>query len=281
MTRRGDSDSLSKGSQLLVEVSLPFQRMVTFPVRELQGLWDEYIALVEVREQNTHLRSKLSRLEEENLQYREAIVASERFQRLPEFRERRDVPMVPANVVAQDLSAWFQSIVIDQGSNGRIRPGMPVLTDTGVVGVVTGTSPRASKVLLVTDPQSHIDAYVQRTRARGTVRGGASNLAEFDYVLREQDVQVGDVLLTSGLGSVFPKSLVIGRISDVQRDPFGLFMRAPVESAVDFRRLEEVFVVLEQRRLPEDTEFSSEDEELWPPPSADTADPDIAPRDAP
>jgi len=189
--------------------------------------------------------------------------------------------MVPANVVAQDLSAWFQSIVIDQGSNGRIRPGMPVLTDTGVVGVVTGTSPRASKVLLVTDPQSHIDAYVQRTRARGTVRGGASNLAEFDYVLREQDVQVGDVLLTSGLGSVFPKSLVIGRISDVQREPFGLFMRATVESAVDFRRLEEVFVVLEQRRLPEDTEFSSEDEELWPPPSSDTADPDTAPRDAP
>jgi len=124
-------------------------------------------------------------------------------------------------------------------------------------------------VLLVTDPQSHVDAYVQRTRARGTVRGGASNMAEFDYVLREQDVVVGDVLLTSGLGSVFPKSLVIGRISEVQREPFGLFLSATVEPAVDFGRLEEVFVVLEQRRLPDDTEFSSDDVGLWPP-SAET-----------
>jgi rod shape-determining protein MreC len=278
MTSQRRPAELGVGSQLLVELTVPLQRMVTLPVRELRSLWAEYISLVLVREENDHLRGELARVKEENLQYREAIVASERFQRLAGVRERHEVPMVPANVAAQDLSSWFQSLIIDQGSTSGVRPGMPVITDSGVVGVVAGTTPRAAKVLLISDPQSRVDAYVQRSRARGSVRGAADGGCEFEHVLREEDVVVGDLLLTSGLGALYPKGLVIGRIASLERKPYGLFQVASIEPTVDFRQLEEVFVILEQGELPDDTAFSGDDEGLWidaPVAKTETAEPEI------
>jgi rod shape-determining protein MreC len=251
-------------SRALVALTLPLERMVTLPVHQARGWWDELVALVQVREENDRLRQRIARLEEENLQYREAIVSSERFQRLAGFRASHEVPMVPANVVHQDLSPWFRSVIIDQGTAAGIRPGMPVVTDLGVVGVVSGTAPSASKVLLLIDPQSHVDAYVQRSRARGSVRGAKGHECSFEFVLRDEDLAVGDLLLTSGLGEVFPKGLVIGHVTAVERQPYGLFQEARIKPAVDFGKLEEVFVILERRELPDPDAFSSADEGLWP-----------------
>jgi rod shape-determining protein MreC len=263
MASRQGPAALGLGSRVVLTLTLPLEQMVTLPVREARRIWSDYLALVGVREENDRLLERIERLEEENLQYREAIVSSERFQRLAGFRARRDVPMVPANVVAQDLSPWFRSVIIDQGAVSGIRPGMPVITDSGVVGVVGGTTPSESKVLLVIDPQSRVDAYVQRSRARGSVRGGAGGSVAFEHVLREEDVRKGDQLLTSGLGAVYPKGLVVGFVERVERKSYGLFQFAAIRPAVDFRKLEEVFVILETRDLPADEEFSSDDEALW------------------
>jgi rod shape-determining protein MreC len=262
-THRGPVE-LGLAQRLLLSITLPLERVVTFPVRETRRLWRDYVGLVDVREHNEELRQRVTDLELENLQYKEAIVSSERFQRLAGFRAKRGISMVPANVVAQDLSPWFQAVIIDQGSSAGIGAGMPVITDSGVVGVVAGTTPGASKVLLVIDPQSRVDVYVQRTRARGTLRGRTDLDCEFLNVLREDDVREGDLVLTSGLAAMYPKGLVVGRVSRVERKPFGLFQRAEVEPAVDFSKLEEVFVILERRELPADDAFFSESAELWP-----------------
>ncbi len=176
--------------------------------------------------------------------------------------------MVPANVIHHDLSPWFQSLMIDQGAAAGIRPGMPVITDAGVVGLISGTTPGAAKVMLMIDPQSRLDAYVERTRARGTVRGVAAPVCDLDYVTRQENVEEGDLLLTSGMGGVYPKGLRVGRIAAVDRRTSGLFLGAKVVPAVDFARLDEVFVILEQRQIPEEHEFSAADEGLWPPPPA-------------
>jgi len=272
MTSQKRPAELGIGSQLLVELTLPLQRMVTLPVREFRSLWASYISLVHVRQENEQMGTEMARLKDENLQYKEAIVASERFRRVAGVQARREVPMVPANVVAQDLSVWFQSVVIDRGSTSGIRPGMPVITDLGLVGLVSGTTPRAAKVLLISDPQSRVDSYVQRSRARGSVRGAGERECDFQYVLREEDVHVGDLLLTSGLGAVYPKGLVLGHVRALEKQPYGLFLRAEVEPAVDFRQLEEVFVILEQGELPDAEEFSADDPGLWieaPPASAE------------
>lgn len=247
---------LGLGPQLVLRAAVPLQRMVTAPIGAVRHVWSDYVALVDVRHDNLRLRERIARLEDENLQYKEAIVASERFQRLRDFRERGDVPMVPANVVAQDVSPYFRSVIISQGTSAGIRAGMPVITDLGLVGVVAGATPQNAKVLLAIDLQSRIDAYVQRTRARGTVRGRSGELCDFGYVLRDDDVREGDTLLTSGLGGLYPKGLVVGRVTRVERKPYGLFQTAEVRTAVDFGRLEEVFVLLEQSELPPDEEFA-------------------------
>ncbi len=252
--------------RLVLNLTLPLERMVTLPVQELRGVWSDYVALVGVREENDKLRGRLVRLEDENQQYREAILSSERFQKLAGFRSQREIPMVPANVIHQDLSPWFQSLIIDQGAAAGIRPGMPVITDSGVVGLVSGTTPGAAKVMLMIDPQSRLDAYVERTRARGTVRGAASPTCDLDYVLRQESIEEGDLLLTSGMGGVYPKGLRVGRIAKVDHKTSGLFLAAKVAPAVDFTRLDEVFVILEQRQVPEDHAFSAVDEGLWPEP---------------
>ncbi|MEE9281435.1 MAG: rod shape-determining protein MreC, partial [Myxococcota bacterium] len=272
MASRNGPVDLGVGSRLLLRLTLPLGEMVTLPVRQTRELWRDYLALLGVREENESLREGINRLERENLRYREAMVSSERFKRLEAFQARREVPMVAANVITQDLSRWFQSVTIDRGSEAGVRAGMPVITGSGVVGVVAGTTPSAAKVLLVIDLQSRVDAYVQRSRARGTLRGCSEEECEFDYVLREDDVKEGDQLLTSGLGSVYPKGLLVGTVASVERKPYGLFQSVRVSPAVDFRKLEEVFVILEQRELLQDADFSAGDGELWPQETASAGD---------
>ncbi len=246
--------------RLLIGVGVPLQRMVTLPVGFARRVFRDYVALVELRQENLRLHEANARLADENLQFREAIVASERFQRTAGMRAQHEVPMVPANVVAQDLSPWFRSLMLDQGKSAGILTGMPVITDEGLVGVVSGTTAGAAKVLLVTDPQSRIDAFVQRSRARATVRGRGRRACAIEYLRRDAEVREGDLLITSGRGGVYPKGLVIGRVESVERKPYGLFQEAELLPAVDVEVIEEAFVLLERREVPRAGEFEAGEE---------------------
>lgn len=278
MSSRREPAEMTLGSQALLEVTVPLQQMVTLPVRELRDLWEDYVALVGLRERLDELETRNAKLQEENLRLQEAVVASERFERIESFVGERK--LIPADVIGQDLSPWFKSITLDQGAEAGVRPGMPVITDSGLVGVVSGTTPRFSRVLLITDPQSRIDTYVQRTRARGAVHGNADGSCSFQYILREQDLRTGDQLLTSGLGGIYPKGLRLGSVSAVERKPYGLFQSADIEPAVKFEQLEEVFVIPERRELPSEDEFATEDEELWAVGEGATAPPTAPPAGA-
>jgi rod shape-determining protein MreC len=150
---------------------------------------------------------------------------------------------------------------------------MAVVTDEGVVGVTSGVALSYSHVLLVVDPQSQVQSFAQRSRARGAVRGRSNGLCTLDYVLRDADVQVGDTLITSGLGGIYPRGLLVGSITAVAHEPPEMFKRVEVKPAVEFSSLEEVFVILERLALPEPTEFTTESEGLW-------AVPDPAPASA-
>jgi rod shape-determining protein MreC len=147
-------------------------------------------------------------------------------------------------VVGQDVSPWFRSVLLDRGHTNGVRAGMPVVTDAGVVGLVTATSANAGRTMLLLDRQSAIDGIVQRSRARGIVRGRGSDRLEFEFVVGGADVQVGDVVISSGLDGVYPKGLRVGEVEEVVASSYGLTQRALLKPAVDFGRLEQVFVVL-------------------------------------
>ena len=121
---------------------------------------------------------------------------------------------------------------------------MPVISEDGLVGLVTSTSNSASKAMLVLDRQSAVDGIVQRSRSRGIVRGGGTDQLDFEFVVRESDVRIGDVVITSGLGGVHPKGIRIGEVTSVSDPGSDLLQIATLTPAVDFGRLELVFVML-------------------------------------
>jgi len=229
---------------VLFDLAAPLQGLIAAPVDKARGLWVSYVDLLDVREENERMRHRVADLEEENLQYREALVASGHLQQIAAMRDDFEIPMLPSEVVGLDVVPWFRSVLMDRGGVHGVQAGNPVITAEGVVGLVTATSSRAAKTMLLLDRQSAIAGIVQRSRARGMVRGRGTDELEFEFVVRGGDVRAGDVVITSGLGSVYPKGLRIGEVVEVA-DPGGrLLQTASLRPAVDFGRLEQVFVML-------------------------------------
>ncbi|OQY59957.1 MAG: hypothetical protein B6245_03935 [Desulfobacteraceae bacterium 4572_88] len=126
----------------------------------------------------------------------------------------------------------------------RLKKSVPVVIPEGVVGLVTDISTHYSKVLLLVDQNSAVDALVQRTRARGIIKGGTAGRCLFKYVLRKHDIVESDIVVSSGLDGVFPKGLRVGTVSNVTRRNSGIFQEVTVIPYVDFEKLEEVLVIL-------------------------------------
>ena len=251
VTMVSDRRSLAEGGRdlpwwqaVMLEIAVPIQDVVAAPVDAARGLWAEYVALLDVRERNERLRGRIAELEEANLQYREALVASGHLQQIAAMRDEFEIPMLPSEVVGLDVMPWFRSVLVDRGGAHGVRAGNPVITAEGVVGLVTATSRHAAKTMLLLDRQSAIDGIVQRSRARGIVRGQGTDRLAFEFVVRGGDVKLGDVVITSGLGAVYPKGLRIGEVVELLDPGGGLLQTATLRPAVDFGRLEQVFVMM-------------------------------------
>jgi len=150
---------------------------------------------------------------------------------------------VLARVLAQDPTNLIRSITIDQGSADNVRVGMPVVAPQGLVGRVTEVGTHWAKVVLIIDPSSSVNAVVQSTRATGIAQGEPTGNLLIKYVPQGDAIQVGDLILTSGLGGNFPKRLVIGKVTEVHKFDIELFQEAAIEPSVDFSRLEFVLIL--------------------------------------
>lgn len=194
--------------------------------------------IAELEAQNAALQRELTELREIQSESQLYIDLFNRAREAPEFERR------VANVIGRDTSPVFRSLIIDRGSDDGVVVGMPVESARGLVGVVYRTSPSSAQVLLVTDNISNIPARLSTSRATGKVEGGGlGGSMTMEWIDLEAQVDVGDVVLTSGLGGKFPQDLVIGRVIEVQRSEAELFQTAILQPAVDFEALEVVFVI--------------------------------------
>ena len=155
-----------------------------------------------------------------------------------------------ARVIGVDPSNLVRFVIVDQGSEEGVKPGMPVITPQGLVGRVTSTGAHWAKVLLILDPSSSVNAVVQSTRATGVVQGDVNGNLIIKYVPQGEAIKTGDKILTSGLGSNFPKRLVIGQVNEVRKRDIDLFQEATIQPSVDFARLE--FVLIMKKFTPSD-----------------------------
>lgn len=235
---------LSPWTGTILEVAAPVQRVLTAPVDWVRGLWGDYVALLGVREENEALRQRVAALEEETLQLREALIASGSLEELEMLRTALELPMLASEVVGQDVSPWFRSVVLDRGRSHGLHAGMPVVTEHGVAGLVTATTPHAARAMLVLDRQSAVDGMVQRSRAQGIVRGTGGDTLELEFTGSPDGVQVGDVVMTSGYGGVYPKGIRIGEVIELVEEAPLLVRRAILRPSVPFDRLERVYALL-------------------------------------
>jgi rod shape-determining protein MreC len=230
---------------LLMEICSPFQKATTLAIKTVKGTFQQYVFLVNLEKENRALKRKIAELQEGNHQMKEMKLANERLRRLLQFREKNSPSMIGAEVIGQDPSSWFRSVIVDKGERDGVKKGMAVISPAGVIGQILKTAPHYATVLLITDYNSAIDSIVERTRAKAIIEGKGENRCQLKYLLRAEEVAVGDVIVTSGMGGNFPKGLMVGEVKKVDKKGYGIFQYAELVPSVDFTELEEVFVITE------------------------------------
>lgn len=207
-------------------------------------LADDLAEIQRLRERIAELEEALARTQAEVVALREVASDAERLADLLAYRSVfADQETVTAEVISYDPNALLRSIIINKGTRDGISPGMPVVTRQGLVGRVLDVTANASRVLLVTDPSSSVSARLQTTRADGVIQGLLTGNLRMRLISLDADVQVGDIVLTSGEGGGFPPDIPIGQVTSRRQFEAALNQEAEVRSLVDFDRLEFVLVV--------------------------------------
>lgn len=229
--------------QVAIELTAPIQMFIAKTVDGVEDFWLKYFNFVDLHNENASLKKEIDALRTKNDRYRELVTMNQRLQELLQFKTDVQWPATAAQVIGQDPTGWFESIIIDKGKNSGLKPGMPVVNAQGVVGQLVSVAPDYAKVLLIIDQNSAVDCLIQRSREKGIVKGLSGKVCKMHYVVKTGDVMAGDLVVTSGMGRVYPKGLPVGKVIEVSEDPWEMFKEVKVKPMVDFDKLEEVLVL--------------------------------------
>jgi len=243
-----DPSRRSRLDRIILKVSGPIQYPARWAADAATNVIEEYVYLVDVKRDNDHLRAENDRLRRELRAVRADAARVRELESMLGLRTRLGARTVTARVIAKDISPSFRVIrlAIDQGQSAGVRAGMPVISNDGLVGQVRSVAGQYADVLLTIDPQSHVDVLVGDSAARGRLEGiGARSRyrAQIQFDRAEDEVAVGDEVYTSGLGKKFPASILIGYVTKIGDQEFGLHQVGEVTPSVDFTRLEEVLIL--------------------------------------
>ncbi|MDH4318871.1 MAG: rod shape-determining protein MreC [Desulfobulbaceae bacterium] len=236
---------------LALDMLGPFQKGINSITLKIQQTKQNYFGLLKVREENIKLWLELREARRASHLNREALATNARLKKLLDLRDFTNIPSVSANITGKDPSLWFRTVIIDRGSNDNVKKGMPVVTADGIVGQILEVAANHSKVLLTIDPSSAIDVLVQKSRARGILKGTGSIVHSLEYILKNADINEGDYIVTAGYGGIFPPGMPVGQVTKITKKQRGMFHEIEVTSTVDFHTLEQVLVLLQPQPFPE------------------------------
>ena len=222
----------------------PIQNLLTSTTSYVSDAFDHYFFLVETSKENDRLLLKVNLLSKKNNELIERNKLLERSDNLIEFLDKDERPFVIAKVIGYDATQWSKVIFINRGTNHKVQKNSSVMNNAGVIGHVIHSSPNSSKVLLITDGRSAVDSLFQETRESGITVGTGENICEMKFVPISAKINLGDKVISSGLGGVFPKGLVVGRVVDIVKKSQDLFQDIMVEPSADLSNIEEVIVLL-------------------------------------
>lgn len=238
------ANRLQPAKDLVARATAPIQGILASGTRQVRNLQEFLIDVEECRARNEGLQSLVDQLIIENVRLREAEIENVNLRAQLNFKQANpSFELLSAQVIGRDPSNLAGYLIIDRGREEGVAVDMPVLTDRGLVGRVTETAPHSSKIILITDPSSSVNALIQESRATGVVQGSIPQGLVMRYILQTEEVKPGDLVLTSGLGGRFPTRLIVGQVTSVVKRDVELFQEAHIRPSVDFGRLEMVMVL--------------------------------------
>jgi rod shape-determining protein MreC len=228
----------------IVRIISPIQNFFTDIGDGISDLIDHYILLVNVSKENEGLEREIDFLVKQNNDLKEQLKRMARVSELIKYKEKKKVKSVVATIIGRDATQWSKMVFIDKGTNHGIKENSAVVTDAGVVGHIIQATGETSKVLLIIDGRSAVDALFQNTRISGIVAGTGLAACNMKYVPITAQVKEGDLVISSGLGGIFPKGLVVGTVATVKKTKESLFQDIIITPSSDLTRLEEVLVLV-------------------------------------
>jgi len=219
------------------------QRTLSGGITGVRRVWGSYVGLRHVKAENEELKRQLADVQIAMQQQSALADRARGLEKLLELRDHLNLTTTGAQIIGAAASPDFRTLTIDKGTRDGLRPDMAVVAPEGVVGRIVVPSTRSAKVQLLIDRNAAAGVIVERTRAQGVVVGGGEDRLQMQYVSEASDVAVGDLVVTSGIDTIYPKGLVVGRVESVEKNG-PAFKRIVVKPAVNFSQIEEVLVVL-------------------------------------
>jgi rod shape-determining protein MreC len=205
--------------------------------------WQDYINLRGAREENRRLKEQIAGYEQQVALYREKLRESNRQHWLEELEQALQRPGAQARIIGADATQWYNSRILDRGSNAGIVRDCAVLSPEGVVGRIVHVSPHSSVMQLITDTESGVGVFLENSRAQGVLRGEGKLDGTLEYIRNGEQVAAGERVLTSGLDQVYPKGLLVGYVTQVL-PTHSLYKQVKVGLSARIERLEDVLVIL-------------------------------------
>ncbi len=200
--------------------------------------------MASLRQRNRELEAEVTRLQTQIIELQQRVTETEILAALVDFaRTNPENTYKAATVIGRDPSPFLKYVLINIGSNDGVRPGMPVVTDKGLVGRIDAVIAQAARVQLITDSASVVNVRLQNAATNAILRGSLGGSLMLDMIAQDVNVQVGDVVLTSGLGGTYPPNLLVGQVTGVRKLDYELAQQATVQPLVDFERLQYVLVI--------------------------------------
>ena len=241
--REGEGGPIHSVRSGVITVTSPVRyvgSLVASPFNALGNIFSNLTAspetLSDLREQNAELTGQVAQLTESKK-------TAERLEALLGLQSTYNLQSTAARIIGGSSDAWSQTVMIDKGVLDGFEIGMPVCNGSGVIGQITEVALNTSTVLLINDETSGVSAIVQGSRAQGMLRGQADGSLRLEYVSTDYEVNVGDIVITSGLGGVFPKGLPLGTVSSVERRENDVYYDIMVRTTASTENNEEVLVI--------------------------------------
>lgn len=229
------------------DIIAPLQQVTMTISRGLKGAVSFFASLGDQARENQELRAEIEVLNSELRRVEEHRVENRRLKELLEFKEFNieRYQLMTAVVIGRDPGNWFGTITVNRGLRDGVQRDMAVLVPVGLVGRVVAVSEHTAEVLLITDPRSGVGALVQQNRVPGVVEGVANRtgVLRMIHIPKDAPVRRDQVVVSSGVGAIYPRGIGVGEVISIEDDPSGLFQIALIDPFVNFRRLEEVLIV--------------------------------------